>query len=128
MSFVSLAQSEFNFFGFGFNYIDYTSPQTKMESLLIYGPVKEPVLWSDGFNLFEINIDKKTFTHNYVNETGLGETSTITNLIKTEEYIKFNVTSKKFGPYTCMISLNTNSKYGFIVKYNKGNKTQIAFF
>ena len=122
------SQSYFNFAGIGFSYCDITDKNADIVSLLKSGPVGD-VMTSDGFNHFEINLDDKTFTHRYAgNEEGVKNVSKITNVVKTKDYVKFNVKTDDFGDLTCVISLNGNFKSEFIVKYKDGNKTEVAFY
>lgn len=122
------SQSYFNFVGIGFSYCDITDKNLDIVSLLKSGPVGN-VMTSEGFNHFEINLVDKTFTHRYSgDEEGVKEISKINNLSKTKDYVKFNVKTNNFGYFTCIISLNPNFKSKFIVKYEDGNKTEVAFY
>ncbi len=126
---LAFSQSEFNFVGMGFYYIDFTNPKSEMSYLLQNGPKSESAIWSDGFNHFEIHLDEKTFTHRYSGgEEGVKTVSKITNIVKTSDYVKFDVKTKDFGTLTCMVSLNDKSNYEFIVKYKNGNNTELAFY
>ena len=127
-SMLMFSQSMFNFVGIGFIYCDITNQSIKIESLLKSGPIGD-VKTSDGFNHYEINLDTKKFIHRYAGEnTGIRELSKITNMVKTKDYIKFDVKTNEFGIMTCYINNNQSNKNQFLVKYNNGSKTEVAFF
>lgn len=127
-TFLVFSQSNFNFVGIGFSYCDITNKNVDIISLLKSGPFGD-VMTSDGFNHFEIDLDNKTFTHRYAGDgVGVKDISKITNVVKTKDYVKFNVKTDNFGDLTCVISLNGNFKFEFIVKYKDGNKTEVAFY
>ncbi len=126
MSFFTFSQKVYNFYGFGFDYV--TNSTAQMSDLLKNGGTSKSVMRSNGFNLFEVDLDNKIFTHDYVNEDGLSAISKITNIQYTQEYVKFDVSTKDFGVLNCMISLNESSKYDFVVKYKKGSDTRVAMF
>lgn len=129
---MTFSQTTFYFFGIGFTYCDITNKEIKVESLLKSGPVGN-VMKSEGFNHYEINLDTKTFIHNYAGEnTRIEDVSKITNMVKTKEYIKFDVKTDEFGVITCYINKNKNKNQSnqnqFLVKYKNGSKTEVAFF
>lgn len=49
-------------------------------------------------------------------------------MVKTKDYIKFNVKTDEFGVITCYINENLNSPNQFLVKYKNDSKTEVAFF
>jgi hypothetical protein len=123
-----LSQSKFNFVGIGFIYCDITNQPIKVESLLKSGPVGN-VSTSEGFNHYEIYLDTKTFIHGCaVENTGVKEVSKITNMVKTKDYINFDVKTNEFGIMTCYINNCKNNQYQFAVQYKNGSKTEVAFF
>ncbi len=125
---MTFSQTTFYFFGIGFTYCDITNKEIKVESLLKSGPVGN-VMKSDGFNHYEINLDTKNFIHRYAGEnTGIREISKITNMVKTKDYIKFDVKTNEFGVITCLINLDPYCSNQFLVKYKNGSKTEVAFF
>lgn len=128
LSFLTIAQSKFNFVGFGFTYCDITNQNIKIESLFKSGPIS-PALQSNGFNHYEIDLEAKTFIHRYAGENaGVKNLSRIKNISRSSEFVKFDVKTPEFGTLTCVINLNRNYPYSFIVKYKEGSKTEVAFF
>jgi hypothetical protein len=127
-TFLVFSQSKFNFVGIGFSYCDITDKNIKLESFLKTGPIGN-VMKSKGFNHYEINLNTKTFIHTYTGyNTGVEDISKITNLVKTKEYIKFDVKTDNFGTITCVINLDEDSDNSFIVKYKSGENVEVAFF
>ena len=127
-SMLMFSQSTFNFVGIGFKYCDITNQTIKVESLLKSGPIGD-VKTSEGFNHYEINLDTKTFIHNYAGEnTRIEDVSKITNMVKTKDYIKFDVKTDEFGVITCLINQDPYCSNQFLVKYKNGSKTEVAFF
>ena len=127
-SMLMFSQSIFNFVGIGFTYCEITNKEIKVESLLESGPIGD-VKISNGFNHYEINLDTKTFIHRYAGEnTGVKDVSKITNMVKTNEYIKFDVDTDEFGVITCLINQDPYCSNQFLVKYKNATKTEVSFF
>ncbi len=49
-------------------------------------------------------------------------------MVKTKDYIKFDVKTDEFGVITCYINKNKSNQNQFLVKYKNGSKTEVAFF
>lgn len=127
------AQTKYNFFGlYGNDYYDITNKKMKYEDILTSGNLGQKLL-NGGFNQYEINLEKKTFTHNYVTlETGEPDrkevVSKITNLVYGKGFIKFNVTTKDFGKLNLVINKDDSDDIGFVVVFKESDKTYAAVF
>lgn len=127
------AQTIYNFFGlYGNDYYDITDKKIKYEDILTSKDLGQAFL-NEGFNHYEINLEKKTFTHNYITlETGEPKgkevVSEITNLVYGKTFIKFDVTTKDFGKVTLVINKDTSSVIDFVVVFKESNKTYAAVF
>jgi hypothetical protein len=90
-------------------------------------------LISDGFNHYEIDLKVKTFTHNYVSlESGAADRkeviSKITNLVETNNFVKFDVVTDDFGKMTLVINKNPSYNTALVVVFELDNKTYAATF
>lgn len=127
------AQTEYNFFGlYGNDYYDITDKKIKYEDILTSDNLGQKLL-NEGFNHYKIDLEKKTFTHNYITlETGEPKgkevVSEITNLVYGKKFIKFDVTTKDFGKVTLVINKDGLSDIGFVVVFKESNKTYAAVF
>lgn len=127
------AQKVYNFFGlYGNDYYDITDKKMKYEDILTSHNLGQ-TLSNEGFNHYEINLEKKTFTHNYITlETGEPKgkevVSDITNLIYGKTFIKFDVTTEDFGKVTLVINKDSSSDIDFVVVFKESNKTYAAVF
>jgi hypothetical protein len=127
------AQTKYNFFGlYGNDYYDITDKKMKYEDILTSDNLGQKLL-NGGFNHYEINLEKKTFTHNYVTlETGEPDrkevVSKITNLVYGKGFIKFNVTTKDFGKLNLVINKDNSDDIGFVVVFKESDKTYAAVF
>ena len=127
------AQKQYNFFSvYGFNYYDITGKNMKSEDVL-KGKNLGTTFSSNGFNHYTINLNTKTFTHNYVSlESGTQDrkedVSTITNLVETSKFIKFDVNTEDFGKMTLVINKITTTDVDLVVVFKESNKTYAAVF
>ena len=114
---------------FNFKTMDVTkNPKVELKNLYKVGPTGKTSYW-DGFNHYEIDLNKKVLIHSYVGEeTGQGERMKIKNLVKTKDYFSFNVRSKEWAEMSFLIPRNTKSKYKLLIKYKSGKDTEVAFF
>jgi hypothetical protein len=127
------AQKQYNFFSvYGFNYYDITGKNMKSEDVL-KGKNLGNAFSSNGFNHYTIDLNAKTFTHNYVSlESGTQDrkedVSTITNLVETSKFIKFDVNTEDFGKMTLVINKVTTTNVDLVVVFKESNKTYAAVF
>jgi len=127
------AQKQYNFFSvYGFDYYDITGKNMKSEDVL-KGKNLGTAFSSNGFNHYTINLETKTFTHNYVSlengtEDRKEDVSTITNLVETPKFIKFDVNTEDFGKMTLVINKVTTTDVDLVVVFKESNKTYAAVF
>jgi hypothetical protein len=127
------AQKQYNFFSvYGFDYYDITGKNMKSEDVL-KGKNLGTTFSSNGFNHYTIDLSRKTFTHNYVSlESGTQDrkedVSTITNLVETSKFIKFDVNTEDFGKMTLVINKVTTTNVDLVVVFKESNKTYAAVF
>ena len=127
------SQTKYNFFSLSeFTYYDITGKNIKSEDVL-KGKNLGTKLISNSFNHYEINLKVKTFTHNYVTlENGSPDrkevVSKITNLVETNDFIKFNVVTEDFGKMTLVINKNSKLDVDFVLVFKEDKKTYAAVF
>ena len=127
------SQTKYNFFSLsGFTYYNITGKNMKSEDVL-KGKNLGAKLISDGFNHYEIDLKVKTFTHNYVSlESGAADRkeviSKITNLVETNDFVKFDVVTDDFGKMTLVINKNPSYNTALVVVFELDNKTYAATF
>ena len=127
------SQTKYNFFSLsGFTYYNITGKNMKSEDVL-KGKNLGTKLISDGFNHYEIDLKVKTFTHNYVSlESGAADRkeviSKITNLVETNDFVKFDVVTDDFGKMTLVINKNPSYNTALVVVFELDNKTYAATF
>jgi hypothetical protein len=127
------AQKQYNFYSmFGFNYYDLTGKNMKYEDVL-KGENLGDGLFSDGFNHYTIDLNAKTFTHNYISlESGVADgkevISKITNLVETDNFIKFDVSTEDFGKMSLVINKNIQTDVDLVVVFKEDKKTYAAVF
>ena len=90
-------------------------------------------LFSDGFNHSTIDLNAKTFTHNYISlESGVADgkevISKITNLVETNNFIKFDVSTEDFGKMSLVINKNIQTDVDLVVVFKEDKKTYAAVF
>ena len=125
------SQSNLNFHTLGgFDYFDITNKNINPEDLL-KGKSVGQVLQSDGFNLYEINLGKKTLTHNYITlESGSKDRKEvvykITNLEDETYFTKFDVVTEDFGTMTFVINKMKSTNKDLIVVFKDKNRTYAA--
>ena len=126
-SFFSVSQVKFNFMTFGFHRIDVTNnPKIKLEKLINVDPSGDLSYW-DGFNHYEVDLNKKLVTHCFVGEVQ-GEKLKIFNLVESKNYYSFDVKGKGATEKSFLIPKTKNSKYFLLIKYKSGKDTEVALF
>jgi hypothetical protein len=126
ISLVSFSQ-KLNFMSFGFYSVNITTnPKIKLQKLTNVKPTKDFTHW-DGFNHYEVDLNKKVVIHCYVGEA-YGEKLKIYNLITTKDYYSFDVKSKSATERSFLIPRNQKSKYNLLIKYKEGDSTHVALF
>jgi hypothetical protein len=114
----------------GFDYFDITNKNINPEDLL-KGKTVGQVLQSDGFNLYEINLGKKTLTHNYITlESGSKDRKEVVykiiNLEDESYFTKFDVVTEDFGTMTFVINKMKSTNKDLIVVFKDNNRTYAA--